>query len=94
MRDRAAFHGDVLLVRLFGEWGQVRLADVAVVGEHSDGMLSLIDIRGRLFMFDPSVWWRGGSLREAILERVPTHVRRDFSWHGEDRPDRADVDPA
>jgi hypothetical protein len=93
-RDRARLHGDVLWIRLMGVWGRVRLAEVAVVGDHTDGFLTLIDIRGRQFFFDASDWWRGGSLREAILEHVPTHVRRDFSWHGEDRPDRPDIDTA
>lgn len=92
LRDRAIIDGDVLWTRLFGVVSSVGFSDIAVVGEHTDGDLTVIDHRGRYLRIDPHDWWRGESLRQEVLSRVPEHVRRDFSWHGEDRPPRPTVE--
>jgi hypothetical protein len=85
-RDRAILVDDVLWVKAFDTTGRVTLSEAVVVGEHSDGSLTLLDAEGRFSLLDPADWWRGRSLRDAVLEIVPAHVRRDFSWHGGDRP--------
>lgn len=84
LRDRAALIGDELWVRAFGTIGRLNLSEVVVVGEHSDGTLSMLGPDGRLSLLDPSDWWGGWILREVVLERVPASVRRDFSWHSVD----------